>query len=133
MEWKNLSVLVMAFFVLMIGNLFGLENTADKEILPESNKKETKGMKRSIDDLVGFDINAFSRHIPRALIPSTPAPEEVNCYMEVETTKIVGGRCVNMGRSPIRACQSGIHSEIYHPDCMGATQTRSKRGADSSA
>ena len=39
----------MAFFVLMIGNLFGLENTADKEILPESNKKETKGMKRSID------------------------------------------------------------------------------------
>lgn len=39
----------MAFFVLMIGNLFGLENTVDKEILPESNKKETKGMKRSID------------------------------------------------------------------------------------
>ena len=39
----------MAFFVLMIGNLFGLENTAGKENLPESNKKETKGMKRSID------------------------------------------------------------------------------------
>lgn len=36
-------------------------------------------------DLEGFDMNAFTRYFPRAFIPSTPAPEEVNCYMEVET------------------------------------------------
>lgn len=30
-------------------------------------------------------MNAFTRHIPRAFIPRTPTPEEVNCYMEVET------------------------------------------------
>ncbi|XP_061175159.1 uncharacterized protein LOC133184216 [Saccostrea echinata] len=117
MEWKNMIIFVLTIFTFMIGNLLGLEKSIDNV----SENKETKEFKRSLSDLAGFDMNAFARYFPRAYIPSTPAPEDVNCYMEVETTKVVGGRCVNMGRSPIRACQSGIHSEIYHPDCMRTT------------
>ncbi|CAG5116973.1 unnamed protein product, partial [Candidula unifasciata] len=52
----------------------------------------------------------------QAYVPTTPSPENVNCYFEVPMVQTVGGRCVRFGRSRRWSCQSGIHMEMSD-DC----------------
>ncbi|KAK3751049.1 hypothetical protein RRG08_044627 [Elysia crispata] len=40
--------------------------------------------------------------------PSTPSPEDVNCYVEVPVTRRVGGRCVSLGSNAM-GCQAGVY------------------------
>ncbi|XP_076458262.1 uncharacterized protein LOC143291993 [Babylonia areolata] len=66
--------------------------------------------------------------------PTTPAPHNINCYVEVPTTLRKGGRCIQLGRFRGRgrgsrnrpwACQAGIHL-AFSPDCA-QPRRRSRR------
>ncbi|XP_070185701.1 uncharacterized protein [Littorina saxatilis] len=53
--------------------------------------------------------------------PSTPAPADINCYVEVPTTERTGGRCIQLGlrgraRNRPWACQAGVHL-AFSADC----------------
>ncbi|KAK3751053.1 hypothetical protein RRG08_044631 [Elysia crispata] len=50
------------------------------------------------------------------ITPSTPRPEDVNCYVEVRTTTQMGGRCGRMGR--VYTCQAGPYLSP-NPGCQG--------------
>ncbi|KAK7501341.1 hypothetical protein BaRGS_00007466 [Batillaria attramentaria] len=54
--------------------------------------------------------------------PSTPAPENINCYVEVPTTTRVGGRCIQFGRRGSRfrpwACEAGAYLDFYSTRCQ---------------
>ncbi|XP_076458079.1 uncharacterized protein LOC143291847 [Babylonia areolata] len=69
-------------------------------------------------------------------IPTTPSPENINCYVEIVPPTRVGGVCKNMGHlnrrrgrnnrrrmQTIWACQAGVHLEMGHPAC-GRNQNR---------
>ncbi|XP_048760640.2 uncharacterized protein LOC125669854, partial [Ostrea edulis] len=85
----------------------------------ENKIKGTKPVKRTTHEWSQFSINDLPRYLARFNLPTTPAPEDVDCHMEVETTTLVGGRCVNIGRSPLRACQSGPYLDVHNGACMG--------------
>ncbi|XP_005093821.1 uncharacterized protein LOC101852677 [Aplysia californica] len=48
------------------------------------------------------------------LTPSTPRPEDVNCYVEIPTTETFGGRCIRLGRNGryFYGCRAGLHLRI---------------------
>ncbi|KAL8588055.1 hypothetical protein ACOMHN_012093 [Nucella lapillus] len=62
--------------------------------------------------------------------PTTPAPHNINCYVEVPTTIRKGGQCIQLGRFRVPgsrrgpwACQAGIHL-AFSQDCA----THGRRG-----
>ncbi|GFN98420.1 hypothetical protein PoB_002492600 [Plakobranchus ocellatus] len=55
----------------------------------------------STENILGnFDLMQYT--------PSTPSPENVNCYVEVPVTRRVGGRCVSLGTNAM-GCQAGVY------------------------
>ncbi|KAL8573599.1 hypothetical protein ACOMHN_007152 [Nucella lapillus] len=80
-------------------------------------------------------------HLFHSLIPTTPSPEDINCYVEIAPPiQMVGGVCKRIGprfsqrrsrygrrRMSFRwACQAGVHLEINSPDC-GSQSRRSRQ------
>ncbi|GFN98422.1 hypothetical protein PoB_002492800 [Plakobranchus ocellatus] len=39
--------------------------------------------------------------------PSTPSPENVNCYVEIPSTTLAPGRCSRLGQ--LYTCQAGVY------------------------
>ncbi|KAL4240873.1 hypothetical protein ACF0H5_001658 [Mactra antiquata] len=63
------------------------------------------------------DISAF--------IPDVPNESEVNCQIEFEVVRAVGGRCVRLGGVGRTAvCQSGIYLDLQNQECEGILAAR---------
>lgn len=79
----------------------------------------------------GLEMSGMNTDMYLSYTPSTPAPHNINCYIETKVTR--GGRCVQMGprgRPSTRRlwmCQAGIDLGIS-PDCPPPTTRRSPRG-----
>nr|KAI8765121.1 hypothetical protein BgiMline_002791 [Biomphalaria glabrata] len=66
-------------------------------------------------------IENWTGNIDEYVPPPVP-PSEVNCHVEVQTTRLHGGRCVNFGTSGISnravlSCQAGAYFEINNKEC----------------
>lgn len=57
--------------------------------------------------------------------PSTPSPENVNCYVEVPATRRVGGRCVSLGSNAM-GCQAGVYLALSS-QCQSPSQASRRR------
>ncbi|XP_052815791.1 uncharacterized protein LOC128242606 [Mya arenaria] len=54
-----------------------------------------------------------------AFVPATPAPEEIDCHVEVEVVHRIGGRCVRLGGvRQMSVCQSGMYLDVHNTECQ---------------
>ncbi|XP_005093822.1 uncharacterized protein LOC101852909 isoform X1 [Aplysia californica] len=54
--------------------------------------------------------------------PTTPRPQDVNCFVEVPATQRVGGRCVPLGAS--MGCQAGVYL-AFNSECQNLADAQS--------
>ncbi|GFN98419.1 hypothetical protein PoB_002492500 [Plakobranchus ocellatus] len=66
--------------------------------------------------------------------PPTPRPQDVNCHVEIPTTTLVGGRCVNLGSdsSTNMVCQAGAYL-AFNADCHNVNAARQRQANGNSA
>ncbi|OPL20793.1 hypothetical protein AM593_06213, partial [Mytilus galloprovincialis] len=67
-----------------------------------------------------------SRDEIQRFAPDTPSPNDVECYVDVETcrTRRIGGRCVNFGRTTLRVCQAGEYTGfLFNNQCSRQNNT----------
>ncbi|PVD38695.1 hypothetical protein C0Q70_01315 [Pomacea canaliculata] len=101
------------------------------------SSSETDGNLSVIEQLVVNHLhnrNGTSTEIGIVYTPSTPAPENINCFVEVPTTTRVGGRCIQLGsirgrssRNSPWACQAGVHLAITQECQRSRARPRSGR------
>ncbi|KAK7111676.1 uncharacterized protein [Littorina saxatilis] len=89
--------------------------------------------------LTAIETELDEEHPFYALTPSTPMPENINCYVEIPATR-VGGQCIRMGNTggnrrrggrpsggnrgnrrrnnpTAWGCQAGVHLDMGSPFC----------------
>ncbi|KAK3751047.1 hypothetical protein RRG08_044625 [Elysia crispata] len=131
--WLNISLGL--FFVALCASI--PDEAAAENVISEPQIREKRTVARSrvgqgpsmsqLSDVLsrfstdgsflGSDLSMYT--------PPTPPPEDVNCYVEVPTTTMVGGRCVNMGSESF-VCQAGAYLG-FTTDCQTASASRYRR------
>lgn len=81
-----------------------------------------------VDSVAAQDLTTTAdMNIWHAYIPNTPAPNEVECFVEVVTVRRQGGRCTRLGGvSRPYICQSGPHFEFF-PACKETLTRKAKQ------
>ncbi|XP_052265504.1 uncharacterized protein LOC127867997 isoform X2 [Dreissena polymorpha] len=61
-------------------------------------------------------------------VPTIPAPQDVDCHIELQTIQIQGGKCTQLGGDRRRPyiCQSGPHI-VFEPRCRQIVENRRQR------
>ncbi|BFZ17922.1 hypothetical protein BsWGS_20961 [Bradybaena similaris] len=127
--------------MLMMSVVFGSsaeEINKDRAVGREKRNAGSSQAPHSNDQLMNilheYDTNSVDVNLLR-YTPTTPSPEDVNCYVEVPVTRRVGGRCVLLGSSTW-GCQAGIFL-AFNSECQSeATQqpaTQAPGGSDDSS
>ncbi|CAG5117881.1 unnamed protein product [Candidula unifasciata] len=117
-------VLICTLLMSSIAESSGVDTKEDRPIIREKRNARSRQASHSNDQLMDilneYDTNNVDVNLLR-YTPTTPSPEDVNCYVEVPVTRRVGGRCVLLGSSTW-GCQAGIFL-AFNSDCQSeATQ-----------
>ncbi|RUS69795.1 hypothetical protein EGW08_022441 [Elysia chlorotica] len=130
--WLNL-LQGFLFFALWVSTFDGAEGSLipkaqirEKRTVGRSGGRQGPSMSQLSDVLSRFSSDgSFLGGDLSMYTPPTPRPEDVNCHVEVPTTTMVGGRCVDMG-SQAYVCQAGAYL-AFTTECQNASSTRHRR------
>ncbi|KAL5018183.1 hypothetical protein ScPMuIL_003905 [Solemya velum] len=75
------------------------------------------GRRPELSDLTRLQQRRWTSEEMMAFAPGTPSPDQVQCHVELQITRVVGGRCVRLGTFGQRACQSGRYLDIFNTVC----------------
>ncbi|KAL8590476.1 hypothetical protein ACOMHN_011689 [Nucella lapillus] len=91
---------------------------------PSERQRRSAGDNVSFQDLFNsLQMNRMTNtEMYMHFTPTPPAPQNINCYVEIPIVQRQGGQCVQLGmgqRSSYRpwACQAGFHLEVS-PHCQ---------------
>ncbi|RUS69794.1 hypothetical protein EGW08_022440 [Elysia chlorotica] len=126
----KLNVIALAILCVLLADV-----TQGSEVRHPREKRNANTQQQTTPSS-GGDLTDIIRHLSSTenmlgnldlmqYTPSTPSPEDVNCYVEVPVTRRVGGRCVSLGSNAM-GCQAGVYLALSS-QCQAPGQSQSPR------